>query len=48
MQLAGIGSFQPWMTPLGGVFLMFAHGLNLRLNLRGRKCNSAGCSDTDC
>ena len=48
MQLAGIGSFQPWMTPLGGVFLMFAHGLNLRLNLRGRKCASAGCSDTDC
>ena len=48
MQLAGIGSFQPWMTPLGGVFLMFAHGLNLRLNLRGRKCTSAGCSDTDC
>ena len=48
MQLAGIGSIQPWMTPLGGVFLMFAHGLNLRLNLRGRKCTSAGCSDTDC
>jgi len=48
MQLAGIGSIQPWMTPLGGVFLMFAHGLNLRLNLRGRKCASAGCSDTDC
>lgn len=48
MQLAGIGSFQPWMTPLGGVFLMVAHGLNLRLNLRGRKCASAGCSDTDC
>jgi hypothetical protein len=48
MQLAGIGSFQPWMTPLGGVFLMFAHGLNLRLNLRGRKCTSAGCSDPGC
>jgi ABC-type nickel/cobalt efflux system permease component RcnA len=48
MQLAGIGSIQPWMTPLGGVFLMFAHGLNLRLNLRGRKCASAVCSDTDC
>ncbi|MCY3006456.1 MAG: MerC domain-containing protein [Planctomycetota bacterium] len=48
MQLAGIGSFQPWMTPLGGVFLMFAHGLNLRLNLRGRKCTSAGCADPGC
>jgi hypothetical protein len=48
MQLAGIGSFQPWMTPLGGVFLMFAHGLNLRLHHRGRKCTSAGCSDPGC
>lgn len=41
MQLAGIGAIQPWMTPLGGVLLIAAHGLNLS---RRRKCESSACS----
>jgi ABC-type nickel/cobalt efflux system permease component RcnA len=41
MQLAGIGAFQPWMTPLGGVLLIAAHGLNLG---RRRKCESSACT----
>ncbi|MFN5272139.1 MAG: MerC domain-containing protein [Planctomycetota bacterium] len=40
VQLAGIGSIQPWMTPLGGVLLIAAHGLNLH---RRRKCDSVRC-----
>ena len=44
MQMAGISSLQPWMTPLGGFFLIAAHGLNLS---RRRKCNPSGCS-RDC
>lgn len=41
MQLAGIGAIQPWMTPLGGVLLIAAHGLNLS---RRRKCESSACT----
>jgi len=44
MQLAGIGAVQPWMTPLGGLLLIAAHGLNLRR----RKCLSFGCTNPDC
>lgn len=43
MQLAGFGSIQPWMTPLGGVLLIAAHGLNLH---RRRKCESVRCMGT--
>ncbi len=29
---------QPWMTPLGGLLLVIAHGLNLRLRVKRRHC----------
>jgi hypothetical protein len=35
-------TMQPWMTPLGGLLLVLAHGLNLRRSLSGRTC-STGC-----
>lgn len=44
VQLAGIGSIQPWMTPLGGAFLIAAHGLNIRR----RRCNSEDCPNPNC
>lgn len=44
MQLAGIGSIQPWMTPMGGLLLIAAHGLNLQ---RRRKCSGVRCT-SDC
>jgi hypothetical protein len=28
--MAGIGTFQPWMTPVGGLLLIVAHVLNLK------------------
>ncbi|MCU0706747.1 MAG: MerC domain-containing protein [Pirellula sp.] len=28
--MAGIGTFQPWMTPIGGLLLIMAHVLNLK------------------
>ncbi len=34
-----IAVFQPWMTPLGGLLLVFAHGLNLRR----RVCSKSRC-----
>jgi hypothetical protein len=40
LALAGVGIFQPWMTPIGGVLLVIAHGLNLRRRLG---CSSACC-----
>ena len=36
-----LASLQPWMTPLGGLMLVFAHGLNLRR--RFASCKS-GCA----
>lgn len=45
LHLAGIGSIQPWMTPLGGIFLIAAHGLNIQ---RRRKCNALGCLSASC
>ena len=35
-----IAIVQPWMTPLGGLLLVVAHGLNLRR----RVCNRKGCN----
>ena len=35
-----IAVLQPWMTPLGGLLLVFAHGLNLR---RRRVCSISRC-----
>ncbi len=35
-----IAIIQPWMTPLGGLLLVVAHGLNLRR----RVCNRRGCN----
>jgi len=34
-----LASVQPWMTPLGGILLVIAHGLNLRR----RVCTSKSC-----
>ena len=31
---------RPWMSPCGGMLLIFAHGLNLRARIRGHQC---GC-----
>ena len=42
-----LASVQPWMTPLGGLFLVLAHGLNLRRRVcsGGRcNCNTGGAS----
>ncbi len=35
-----IAIVQPWMTPLGGLLLVIAHGLNLRL----RVCSNSRCA----
>lgn len=36
--------FQPWMTPIGGLLLIVAHGLNLR---RRTQCSLKCCSEAD-
>lgn len=40
--MAGMGQLQPWMTPLGGVLLMMAHGLNISRRRRS-VCSRSGC-----
>lgn len=37
--MAGLGMAQPWMTPLGGLLLIVAHGLNMRR--RGHRCSGS-------
>lgn len=42
-----IAVFQPWMTPLGGLLLVFAHGLNLRRRVCSKsrcECNASAAS----
>lgn len=42
-----IAVFQPWMTPLGGLLLVFAHGLNLRRRVCPKsrcECNARAAS----
>ena len=42
-----IAVFQPWMTPLGGLLLVFAHGLNLRRRICSKircQCNASAAS----
>lgn len=34
---------QPWMTPLGGLLLVIAHGFNLRRPVRRTACQKNGC-----
>ena len=34
---------QPWMTPLGGLLLVIAHGFNLRRPVRNSSCRKSGC-----
>ncbi len=34
---------QPWMTPLGGLLLVIAHGFNLRRPVRRSSCRKNGC-----
>jgi hypothetical protein len=34
---------QPWMTPLGGLLLVIAHGFNLRRPVRRSSCRKSGC-----
>jgi len=34
---------QPWMTPLGGLLLIVAHGFNLRRPVRRTACRTRGC-----
>ena len=34
---------QPWMTPLGGLLLVIAHGFNLRRPVRRAACRKNGC-----
>lgn len=34
---------QPWMTPLGGLLLVIAHGFNLRRPVRRIACRKNGC-----
>jgi MerC mercury resistance protein len=34
---------QPWMTPLGGLLLVIAHGFNLRRPVRRSSCHKNGC-----
>jgi MerC mercury resistance protein len=34
---------QPWMTPLGGLLLVIAHGFNLRRPVRRSSCRNSGC-----
>jgi hypothetical protein len=40
--MAGIGSFQPWMTPIGGFLLILAHAFNLKRRWK------APCIKRDC
>jgi len=34
---------QPWMTPLGGLLLVVAHGFNLRRPVRRSACHATSC-----
>jgi ABC-type nickel/cobalt efflux system permease component RcnA len=48
--MAGLGSFQPWMTPIGGLLLILAHALNLKRRwkpscLKPNCCAEAGSQD---
>ena len=40
--MAGVAGLQPWMTPVGGALLIFAHGLNLRRRLQKSACCGSG------
>ena len=40
--IAGVAGLQPWMTPVGGALLIFAHGLNLRRRLQKSACCGSG------
>ena len=40
--MAGVVGLQPWMTPVGGALLIFAHGLNLRRRLQKSACCGSG------
>jgi hypothetical protein len=42
--IAGIGSFQPWMTPIGGFLLILAHALNLKRRWKA-PCIKRDCCD---
>jgi len=40
--MAGMSIAQPWMTPVGGLLLIVAHGLNMRRRWRS-ECGRANC-----
>jgi hypothetical protein len=49
MVFGGLAGLQPWMTPMGGLLLIAAHGLNLRRRMQrevaccdGGECQNAG------
>lgn len=44
---ATVAWFQPWMTPIGGLFLVLAHALNLSRRIRVCGSVACGCSDSN-
>jgi hypothetical protein len=42
VSMAGLAVAQPWMTPIGGFFLILAHGLNIRRKWK-ESCDANRC-----